>query len=146
MASKKLILILVGLAALGFGAAGCGSDDDNPAAPPVDTAPPALPSGLAVSYVPADQTVTVTWDANVTDHDLEGYLVSRSNYDLAPVDLTAEPQEETSYEDANLSGCGRYVTYYVYCVDHHGNVSAGATISVELYTGAEPANRAQQQF
>jgi hypothetical protein len=41
--------------------------------------------------------VTVTWEANVTDPDLAGYLVYRASYDHEPVALVTVPQASTYY-------------------------------------------------
>lgn len=146
MASKTRILSLICLTALTF-AAGCGDDDDqNPAAPIVDTAPPALPGGLVVNYDPAQQTALVAWNANVTDSDLAGYLVSRGSYDLTPTALVSDPQTANAYEDSDLAGCGRQVTYYVYSVDTNGNVSAAATIAVDREDQVVRSDRNVLQF
>jgi hypothetical protein len=131
MASKKFILTLISVLALTFMVVGCGSDDDSPAAPAVDTAPPALPGGLQADYAPHQDVVTVTWDANVTDADFAGFLVSRGDYDLDPVELVDAPQAANSFQDSDLDGAGRQVTYYVSSVDESGNVSAAATVVVD---------------
>ncbi len=132
MASKNLILTLLCVTAMTFLVVGCGSDDDSPAAPVVDTAPPALPSGLGVQYAAVSQTATISWDQNVTDNDFAGFLVSRGSYDMAPEDLVTQPQTINRYQDDNLAGAGRQVTYYVYSVDENGNVSAASTVQVTL--------------
>jgi hypothetical protein len=133
MASKKLILTLVCLTALSMLTMGCGSDDDSsPTAPVVDTAPPALPSGLDVDYAAIQRQATVSWDSNVTDSDFAGFLVSRGSYDYEPEALVAEPQAATTYVDNDLVGVGRQVTYYIYSVDTNGNVSAASTMTLNL--------------
>jgi len=81
MASSRSISIFLTLALVGLMAfaVGCGSDD--PAGPneQIDTAPPAVPSGVHSKVILAGQTeIEVTWDANVTDADLAGYMVYRS--------------------------------------------------------------------
>jgi len=133
MASNKLLLTLMCLTALTLLTVGCGSDNDSsPAAPVVDTAPPALPSGLDAAYASGQQSATISWDLNVTDSDFEGFLVARGSYDLEPVVLVDEPQAANSFEDDSLMGVGRRVTYYIYSVDTSGNVSAASTVSVDL--------------
>ena len=94
MASKKIILTLatIGIVAL---LGGCGSDDDSssdPVAPVIDTAPPALPGGVAVDYAADQQVINLTWDANVTDADLAGYIISRGDYTNDPQDLTVKEE------------------------------------------------------
>jgi hypothetical protein len=141
MASKKLILILLCVIAMTFVVVGCGGDDDkSPAAPPVDTAPPALPSGLSAQYSQDSQSATVSWDQNVTDSDFAGFLVSRSSYDMQPEALVSEPQAANSYQDNDLGTAGRVVTYYVYAVDESGNVSAASTVAIEMEPAPQPAN------
>ncbi len=145
MASNKLLLTLMCLTALEFLTVGCGSDDDSsPAAPVVDTAPPALPSGLDASYASRQQAATISWDVNVTDSDFDGFLISRGSYDLEPVVLVDEPQTANSFQDNSLEGAGRQVTYYIYAVDTNGNVSAASSISLDLSDDApEPRGGSQ---
>jgi hypothetical protein len=131
MASKKLITTLVGLGIMAL-VVGCGSDDDSPTAPVTDTAPPALPGNLAVDYAAPQDQVTVTWDANVTDADLAGYLVARASYDGDPVQLIDAPQAANSFQDDLGECCGRLLTYYVYSVDTSDNVSAAATVTLQM--------------
>jgi len=140
MASKKFILTLLCITAMTFVVVGCGSDDDSsPAAPVVDTAPPALPGGVSAQFSAANQSASVSWDQNVTDNDFAGFLVSRGSYDMDPEALVDEPQVGNSYQDSDLDGAGRQVTYYVYSVDNSGNVSAAATVSVEMPEAPAPA-------
>lgn len=117
--------------AMTIGAAGCGSDNDNsPVAPPVDTAPPMLPSGLTVTYVPASLEVVVSWDPNTTDADFAGFLVSRTVAGVTE-DLVDAPQATTEFVD-NVLGVSRVLTYRVASVDATGNVSAAATVDVSI--------------
>lgn len=140
MASKKFILTLVCISTLGLLALGCGSDDDsNPVAPapPIDTAPPMLPGNLDVDYSEVQQTAVITWNQNVTDADLAGYVVSRGSYDLTPTVLTETPQTANTFQDQLTDDCGRQITYYIYAVDTSDNMSAAATITLEF---EEPVN------
>ena len=146
MASKKNRLILVCVSALLLAATGCGSSSSNPTSPPVDTQPPTLPSGLAVDYAPRHQTATISWDANVTDLDLAGYLVYRGIFDREPVALVSAPQAATYFVDEDLEGLARVVTYYVYAVDTSGNQSAAATISLNLDIESEPVEDQPMEF
>ncbi|MDD5720431.1 MAG: hypothetical protein PHQ53_12150 [Candidatus Krumholzibacteria bacterium] len=133
MASKKSLLSLICLAALTCLIAGCSDDKtSNPVTAPVDTTPPALPAGLALELVPHQQTATITWQPNVSDLDLAGYLVYRSSYDLAAVALVTVPQTATYFNDDDIIGNGRLLTYYIYSVDTSGNISAAATIELNL--------------
>lgn len=148
MASNKLLLTLMCLTALTLLTVGCGSDDDNsPVAPVVDTAPPALPSGLDAAYASSQQAATISWDLNVTDSDFYGFLVYRGSYDFEPVALVDNPQTANSFQDDSLEGAGRQVTYYIYAVDTNGNVSAASTISIDLVVDAPgPIRGAQIQL
>ena len=140
MASKNLIVTLLCITAMTLVVVGCGSDDNtSPAAPVVDTAPPALPSGIAAQYSPVAQSATITWDQNMTDADFAGFLVSRGSYDMDPYALVSDPQVSNNYQDSDLVGAGRQVTYYVYSVDTSGNVSAAATVSVDQDAAPAPA-------
>jgi len=87
-------------------------------------------------------TATVSWAQNVTDSDFDGFLVSRGSYDLDPVAVVSDPQSANSFQDTDLDGAGRQVTYYIYSVDTSGNVSAAATVSVNLDEQAPPADSA----
>lgn len=143
MASKKITLALMALGLMAL-MVGCSSDDDSPAAPVVDTAPPALPGNVAVELV--SDEATVTWDANVTDADLAGYLVSRGSYDNAPEALVTEPQAANSYADELGECCGRQVTYYIYSVDTSDNVSAAATVTLQLPAPAADRGPERERF
>lgn len=147
MASKKIILTLatIGIAAL---LGGCGGDDSNdPVAPVIDTAPPALPGGIAVDYAADQQVVNLTWDANVTDADLAGYVISRGDYANDPQDLTVEPLTATTFQDTTEPGqSGRRVTYYVRCVDTSDNLSAAATATVVISHEPEEHGPARLSF
>ena len=105
----------------------------------VDTAPPALPASLSVDYSSLQHTATVSWGQNVTDGDFEGFLVSRASNRQDPVAIVSDPQAANSYQDDDLVDAGRQVTYYVYSVDTSGNVSAAATVSLDLYDESVPA-------
>ncbi len=132
MASKKTTLILVSLGIVAL-LAGCGGDDDSNPVNPVDTAPPALPGNLDVQYAAAQNTAIVSWDENVTDADFAGYLVSRGSYDLEPVEPGGPtPGRQPLPGRASSTTAGRQVTYYVYSVDTSDNVSAAATVTLEI--------------
>lgn len=76
--TPRVLMALTSILALGLFAA-CGSDDTTAPAPPVvDTVPPAIPGGVS-GWVAASDGVALSWTANVTDPDLAGYLVYRSD-------------------------------------------------------------------
>jgi hypothetical protein len=123
-------MLLMALA-MTIGAVGCGSDNDNsPVAPPVDTAPPVLPSGLAVAYDPLTCNVVVTWSPNTTDADFAGFIISRTAVGQTET-LVDEPITQTEFVD-NAMGAGREITYRVASVDETGNVSAAATVAISV--------------
>jgi len=77
--ATALLLSLTLLLALGF-TFGCGNDDSRPSAPAIDTVPPAIPGGISGYIELGNQpAVHLSWDANVTDADLAGYAVYRSD-------------------------------------------------------------------
>ena len=135
MAGNKFIvsLMLITLVAL----AGC-SDDSNPVATPapapsVDTAPPAPAAGLQGSYLSALNVVTISWAANTTDADLDGYLISREN-DGTTVDLVSDPLKAQTFTDQSpLAGMS---IYHVTAVDEAGNESAVSSVSVNYSVAA----------
>lgn len=121
MASKKMIVttLILGLVAV---ATGC-SDSNNPIVAAPDTAPPALPSNLDVEF--ASGVATISWDANVVDSDLAGYIVTRERQGESET-LVATPTLLTTYTDeAPLVGSS---SYHVYAVDTSGNESAVSTV------------------
>lgn len=119
MASKKTIVafLILGLVAV---ATGC-SDNNDPVNATPDTTPPALPSNLAISYV--DGAAQISWDANVVDADLAGYVVSRECNGETVV-LQGTPGLDNSFVDAQPT---TGVSVYQICsVDLTGNESAPA--------------------
>ena len=69
-----LIILLAGILA------GCGDEDLSPTsmtatAVAIDTAPPAIPTGLVASAT--GTMVKIRWEPNFTDLDLAGFLVYR---------------------------------------------------------------------
>ena len=117
---RPTLALTLALAAL----AGCG--DGGPAAPAdaVDTAPPAVPTGLTATFAP--DAVKLRWDPNTTDADLAGYRV----YELASggaYALTAEPLTRTWWADPQPPG--RPCQYAVTAVDASGNESAWLTVA-----------------
>ncbi|MGE5814393.1 MAG: fibronectin type III domain-containing protein [Acidobacteriota bacterium] len=92
---------------------------------PVDTFPPAPPTGLAAVAGPG--TMSLIWDA-VNTADLAGYVVLRgaAGGDTLQA-LTPEPIKETTFQDVNVTPGTRYV-YAVVAVDTAKNKSAEARV------------------
>jgi hypothetical protein len=142
MASKKLLLTLACITALAMVTVGCGGDDDdsNPVVPVVDTAPPALPSGLQLA-LDSDGAI-LTWDENTTDVDFAGFLVSRTIDGSGTIALVEVPQAQAGYHDISSLPVGAALTYLVYSVDTSGNASAAAVAScVVEYDAPTPDER-----
>ncbi len=132
MSSIKLIVTLALITTLSLVSIGCSDDTTSIVDPPVvDTAPPAVPSNLGAAYV--DGLITLTWDANTTDADLAGFIVSRDNYGVM-TSLVASPSIIQSFEDSPAMGLN---TYQVYSVDLVGNASAVASVDYNL-SGRHP--------
>ena len=88
---------------------------------PVDTFPPAAPTGLRA--VGGEGLVSLIWDAN-KEADLAGYLVLRSELpDGPPAPLTPEPIGETTFDDTTVKPGVRYA-YVVVAVDTSKNRGA----------------------
>lgn len=129
MTRNKTIVTLGLIALVSLAFMGC-SDDSNPVVTPtqpvVDTAPPAVPFGLAAEF---DGTVAVvSWAANTVDSDLAGFLVQKTHYSDPVVTLVGTPSLATSIFDNNV-GDG-LTEYQVTSVDLVGNESAYAVIQV----------------
>lgn len=116
------LMSLLVLASVSLG--GCSSSD-NLIAPTaaIDTAPPAVPTGLAASS--GRSTVKLSWHRNTLDTDLQGYMVYRLAFGQA-WPLTDSPIADMKFMDR--SPINGYSTYAVYSVDTSGNESAWTTI------------------
>ena len=128
MASNKKIVTMMLIALVGLAFAGC-SDNDNDVvpAPTIDTAPPTLAGNLTMAY--SDGAATISWNQNVVDADLAGYVVLREQNDVS-TELVGTPTMIHSYTDSNpLYGSSMY---HVYAVDTSGNQSAVATVYLTL--------------
>jgi len=128
MASNKKIVTMMLIALVGLAFAGC-SDNDNDVvpAPTIDTAPPTLAGNLTMAY--SDGAATISWNQNVVDTDLAGYVVLREQNDVS-TELVGTPAMIHSYTDSNpLYGTSMY---HVYAVDTSGNQSAVATVYLTL--------------
>jgi hypothetical protein len=103
---------------------GCGSDSGTApqaTADPVvpDTAPPAVPTGLAASA--HKSTVKVAWLPNNSDSDFAGFMLYRLAFDQVWPLLDA-PTTETTFIDR--SPLQRSYRYAVTSIDEAGNESA----------------------
>jgi hypothetical protein len=86
---------------------------------PVDTFPPAVPSG--VSAVPGPATIDLSWTP-ASEPDLRGYYVYRSE-DSQPFARLGDVLERPAYSDRAVASGHRY-RYEISTVDQRGNESA----------------------
>jgi hypothetical protein len=88
-----------------------------------DVFPPAVPTGLQAVYAGegGQSFIDLIW-APVTDADLAGYNVYRSEDGGAAVKVNAELVKAPAFRDANVAAGKRYV-YSVSAVDARGNES-----------------------
>ncbi|MCP4290347.1 MAG: hypothetical protein GY780_00755 [bacterium] len=138
MSSIKTIVTLALITALSLMTIGCSESDSIIAPAVVDTAPPAVPSNLAAEF--DDGQISLSWDANTTDADLAGFIVSRSNYGEVTV-LVASPSIITSFDDDPALGQN---IYQVYSVDLTGNASAVATVEYHRSGNRRPGQDLQE--
>ena len=117
--TQKLMMLVFFIICLTL--AGCSDSETTVTAPPVDTAPPAVPTGL--STCTGDCVVKLTWDPNVVDSDLQGFNVYRLNTQQS-WELTDTPITTSSFVDCSpISG---QCTYRVPAVDFTGHESGWA--------------------
>ncbi len=116
----KLSQTLIALALLVVGLALISCSDSDPVAPPViDSAPPAVPTGLVAFSSRA--YVRLTWDANTTDTDFGGFRVYRVSGEQSTL-LSATLFTSPAFLDLDpVAGC---IVYAVAAVDVAGNESA----------------------
>ena len=126
---------LIAIAVLAMALTGCSSDNDttSPIVQVPDTAPPAVPT--LVDGHARDAAVQITWAANTTDADLDGYKVYRMAGDRA-VSLTPSPVAATSYQDDEAPAGA--VEYRVTSVDTSGNESSYESVWVNVVGGPNP--------
>ncbi len=88
-----------------------------------DVFPPAVPAGLQAAYSGEGQKpfIDLIW-APVTNADLAGYNVYRSEAIGTEIKLNSEPVKSPSYRDSALAS-GKTYTYSVSSVDVRGNES-----------------------
>jgi len=108
--------------------------DDSPAVRVVahDVFPPAVPSGLQAAYSGEGQKpfIDLIW-APVTNADLAGYNVYRSEADGVAVKVNLELIKSPSYRD-NAVVSGKTYTYSVSSVDARGNESGCSEPTSEI--------------
>lgn len=122
----KKTSILIALFACAMLLAGCGSDSDSPTA--VDTAPPAVPTGLMGTQYSTG--ITLRWEPNTMDADFMGFRVYY-RYDEATYTLVDQPQPNNWFvHDAPMAGCNN--EYMVTAVDYSGNESAAANLTMQV--------------
>jgi parallel beta-helix repeat protein len=93
-----------------------------------DTTPPAAPTGLVVSQVPAGGALNLQWSAN-TEPDLEGYNVYRSTEASGSyMKVNSVLHTSNSYTDSSLLNGITYY-YYVTAEDDSDNESPGSEIA-----------------
>lgn len=118
-------LVILAILTMGFCLGGCSQDSESLIAPQaaIDTAPPAVPTGLNAAT--GRSTVKLAWLPNVTDADLQGFHVYRMAFGQT-WPLTDGPVAGTGYVDrAPLLGSAIYA---VTAVDRQGNESAWTQI------------------
>lgn len=142
MASSKKLVALICITLISMVVVGC-SDDSNPVVttpPVVDTAPPAVPANLSVSYDGTTEAAVISWAENNTDTDLAGFVVSRDYYGDVEL-LVGTPAMINSFsDDAPLMGTS---TYNVFSVDTSGNQSAVASVQL-VRTGSHDTHEIQR--
>ncbi len=133
--TQKLMMLVFFIVCLTL--AGCSDSETTVTAlPPVDTAPPAVPTGL--STCTGDCVVKLTWNPNVVDSDLQGFNVYRLNAQQS-WDLTETPIASTSFVDCSpVSG---QCTYRVTAVDFTGNESGWAQTIYSCWYPDDEMNR-----
>ncbi len=115
---------------------GCSDDDETITTPVVDTAPPAIPTGF--NCCAEDLVSKLSWEANVVDDDLAGYLIYRTACNQT-WQLTPEPITNTRFVDpVPFSGP---TLYEISAVDINGNESARALIHVRCSRTDRSMNR-----
>ena len=88
-----------------------------------DIFPPSVPSGLQAVYSGQGQKpfIDLIW-APVTNSDLAGYNVYRSEAGAEPVKLNSEPVKSPAYRDFAVTS-GKTYTYSISAIDVRGNQS-----------------------
>ncbi|MCB1183515.1 hypothetical protein KDM41_08775 [bacterium] len=130
MASNKKILALICMTLAAVAFTGCSDDAATPAAPAIDTAPPAVPANVDLEY--SAGAAVLSWDTNTVDSDLAGYIVTRERNGVSQT-LVGTPSLIHTYVDtAPLQGASMY---HVFAVDNAGNESAVTTSYLTIESG-----------
>jgi len=122
-ASRIQMLLLLLAACLILGS--CSDSDSSVTTPNIDTAPPAMPTGL--ESCTGDCVVKLHWDPNTTDNDLAGFRVYRFAFGQV-WRLTHTPLTGVTFVDR--APLATQCTYGVTAVDENGNESGWTTIEV----------------
>lgn len=116
--------------------AGCGDDASNPLDDDetIDTTPPSIPSGLAVSSTPT--SLIVEWEDN-SEIDLAGYVLEKSTDRGNRWDVVGGVLLASSYEDVYSNRAD----YRVRARDLTGNESANTAPIVFIGPTGRPPKR-----
>jgi hypothetical protein len=135
MRRSNTFLLCSLLALASFAVVGCGSD--NSVAPAVDTVPPAIPGGIA-AWNASGGTVGLSWDANVSDPDLAGYLIFHaSSPDGSFSLLSTQPVTSNGFtDDSATAGMTHYYRVAALAVnDNQSALSSTIAIAVAAASG-----------
>ena len=96
----------------------------------IDKTAPEVPINLDAGYNYSKKTITLTWEANYDDDDIDHYLVSYSK-DGTPVKTDEVVAEETyTVSDVDVGDTAEEYEFTVKAVDEAGNIGSEATTSV----------------
>ena len=96
----------------------------------IDKTAPEVPINLDAGYNYSKKTITLTWEANYDDDDVDHYLVSYSK-DGTPVKSDEEVTEETyTASGIDVGATEEEYEFTVKAVDEAGNIGSEATTSV----------------
>ena len=136
--AKLALLLLTVLALAAIAATGC-SDDTALASPNLDSTPPAVPDGVD-AILTGDPTVNLTWNANLSDPDLAGYVVYRSHGLHDPYLAVTTAVSSNIWVDESVQR-GRDFYYRVASIDVNQNVSAPSSVLHVHVPAATAASR-----
>jgi glucose/sorbosone dehydrogenase/fibronectin type III domain protein len=96
-------------------------------APPADTTPPSVPTGVTATVVSATQ-VNLTWIASTDEVGVTGYRVERCQGAGCSTFIQIATPTGTTYSDTGLTPSTSY-SYQVKAVDATGNVSEASPVT-----------------